>query len=374
MKQNSKQYSFEEYSRSPQITVSTNTTDIDHTISTEPYRHKKLDNDVLFTRSIENHAPVIYNNAIDLNTNDRAFGNFQSPRMGTISDMGSMTRKESSESQEKFQFKYNGNMEIRPPSRPIDTRIRSKGYNSEMKDRVSTRTDINIPSNVVSAQVLTNNNRLFGNVNNMQSPPPEYRKTEHNSKETRSSYLDNEKMYTYRGVNVLTDDDTRYNEAKVRAYNEKWAIPLKHIYTTLNVDDVGKPCRQSLPDDDTLTKRIFENAPKIDEIEYLKNATNIKVFPLNVDSRATFTRETKSYTKNKSTEKYQFESVPFHDKRDILLPETFLSKKETSRKSQNTKNDRDSNAEYMLRNIGSKPPMKPISKIFPIGVNTTLNS
>ena len=181
-------------------------------------------------------------------------------------------------------------------------------------------------------------------------------------------------MYTYRGVNVLTDDDTRYNEAKVRAYNEKWAIPLKHIYTTLTVDDVGKPCRQSLPDDDTLTKRIFENAPKIDEIEYLKNATNIKVFPLNVDSRATFTRETKSYTKNKSTEKYQFESVPFHDKRDILLPETFLSKKETSRKSQNTKNDRDSNAEYMLRNIGSKPPMKPISKIFPIGVNTTLNS
>ena len=182
MKQNSKQYSFEEYSRSPQITVSTNTTDIDHTISTEPYRHKKLDNDVLFTRSIENHAPVIYNNAIDLNTNDRAFGNFQSPRMGTISDMGSMTRKESSESQEKFQFKYNGNMEIRPPSRPIDTRIRSKGYNSEMKDRVSTRTDINIPSNVVSAQVLTNDNRLFGNVNNMLSPPPEYRKTEHNSK------------------------------------------------------------------------------------------------------------------------------------------------------------------------------------------------
>ena len=53
MKQNSKQYSFEEYSRSPQITVSTNTTYIDHTISTEPYRHKKLDNDVLFTCSIE---------------------------------------------------------------------------------------------------------------------------------------------------------------------------------------------------------------------------------------------------------------------------------------------------------------------------------
>lgn len=374
MKQNSKQYSFEEYSRSPQITVSTNTTDIDHTISTEPFRHKKLDNNILFIRSMENHAPMIYNNAVDLNTNNRAFGNFQSPRMGTISDIGSMTRKESSESQVKFQFKYNGNMEIRPPSRPIDTRINSKGHNSEMKDTISTRSDINIPSNVVSAQNLTNQNRFFGNVNNMLSPPPEYRKNEHSSKETRSSFLDNEKMYNFQAVNVLVDDEFRYNEAKIRAYNEKWAIPSKHIYTTVNVDDMGKSCRQSLPDDDTLTKRIFENAPKIDEIEHLKNAKNIKVFPLNVDSRANLTRETKSYTKNKSTDHYQFESVPFHDKRNVLLPESFLLKTETSRKSQNTKGDKDDNGEYVLRNIGSKPPTKPVSKIFPIGINTTLNS
>ena len=95
---------------------------------------------------------------------------------------------------------------------------------------------------------------------------------------------------------------------------------------------------------------------------------------MNVDSRATFTRETKSFTSNKPTENYQFESVPFHDKRNVLLPETFLTKTQTSRKSQNTRRDRDDNAEYMLRNIGSKLPKQPVSKIFPIGINTTLNT
>ena len=135
MKTNSKQYSFEDYSRLPQILVDKDQQDVNHTISTESFRHKKLDNDLLFIRTMHNNAPLIQEDAILLNRSNRSFGNFQSPMSGNVSNIGDLTRRESSLSQDSFLFKYNSNLKQKPPSRPLDTRILLKGHNKDIKDK-----------------------------------------------------------------------------------------------------------------------------------------------------------------------------------------------------------------------------------------------
>ena len=69
---------------------------------------------------------------------------------------------------------------------------------------------------------------------------------------------------------------------------------------------------------------------------------------------------------------YQFKSIPFQDNRDTL--KQFSSKTESSRKTEIQNYDTDANSTYVLSVLGSKPARKPLSKIFPIGINTTITN
>ena len=373
MKSNFKQYSFEDLTRTPRITINDQQRDVNHDMQNEIYRHKKLDNDVLFDRSIKNTTSFLRNNdAMGLNSMDRSFGNILSPKFGVTSDIGVLTRKEGTESQDRFQFKFNGNMEKRPPSRPDNIRMYYKDTNNYLKESVSTRTNETIPIDVNGAQYFTNQNRLFGNVISTTAPPSENLSNRDQSfKETRSPYIDNDKMYAYQGTNILSNDDIRYNDAKIRAHNERWSLPQPHQHPVLNINDIGVPCRRSLPDDDTLTTSIFEHVAHSRPTDF-KNTYNAKVYPSNNFSTSEYILKKKTYLNNKSTDDYQFKSVPFHDNRDTL--NSFSSKTESSRKTEIQNYDTDTNSTYVLSDLGSRPARKPLSTIFPIGINTTITN
>ena len=208
----------------------------------------------------------------------------------------------------------------------------------------------------------------------MLLPPPEQINQEHFVQSSRNHIIDQEKIYSFQGVNILLDDEIRYNDAKIRAQNERWIAPNPHQHICLSPENMGLPSRKSLPDDDSLTKSIFENVmnSRLNEDEK-KLASNIKVYPSNINTKADYNFKKKTNINNKSTEHYQFESVPFRDNRETL-PKPFSSQKDSSRKTNILNYDGDNTSKYILSDIGTKAPRQPVSKTFPIGVNTTINT
>ena len=140
MKSNFDQYSFEDLTRTPQITIKNELTDMNHYIRNEQYRHKKLDNDVLFDRRLTNMSSFLRDNHVmDQNYTDRSFGAVQSPKISLNGTIGSISRKQGTESLDRFQFQFNANMEKRPPSRPEEISLMYQETNNDLKETVATR-------------------------------------------------------------------------------------------------------------------------------------------------------------------------------------------------------------------------------------------
>ena len=195
----------------------------------------------------------------------------------------------------------------------------------------------------------------------------------HSFKETRTPFIDNDKLYSYQGVNVLFDDEIRYNDAKIRAHNERWVLPQPHQHPVLNIKDIGVSCRKSLPDDDTLTKSVFENSTPY-PLTDVTTAHNIKVYPINPSTNSTYVLKKKTTLQNSATDDYTFNSIPFRDNRSSNSLYSFSSQRDSSRKTEIKNYDNDSNSNYVLFDIGNKPARQPVSKQFPIGINTTINN
>ena len=374
MKKSNTSYSFEEYNRIPRITQ--NTTDFTK-FSLLPTISKKLDdekNDKIYTRISNNIAIQKEKTALQNNNTCRNYGHFQSQKTYGTVKLGtlSLSRKESTEQIQQDHF--NKDLLIQPTSRNfIDTRIQNKGQNNSLKDSISTRFDPLPNVNVRTACRVTNDDRLFGNV----VPSNRHNGGVLEGQElTRRSDLDYNKLYDYQSKKVISDDadHRRYNEAKCKAHHEHLALPHLNAFGCLNKNNFGVLCRNSLPDDDTITQRLFDLGPNEQCPLPTKNDASIRVFPLTKDNVQTAsTRQPKSHNTVQNENEYMFETAPFlqakFDEIQKNAQSTFTKPRESSRKTQNVTID--ANGTYVLSTIGTKPPRRPLSQVPSIGINTT---
>ena len=374
MKNNKKQYSFENYTSVPSIIVNYESDDVHHAMMTEPYRHKRVDNDKIYQRAVENLMPKYKEqSAVELNKSNRSFGNFHSQLNGLGSNIGELTRKESVYNHDKFQFQFNENHPLDSSTiRPLNTRINNKGQNHELIETLSTRLDEKPKQPVSSAQIFTNDNRLFGNV--VALVAPSVKEQNNTMKETRCSYIDNDKIYSYNGTSVLTDGDIRFYDAKQKAYNERWSLPTPLQHVCLSKENIGTFCREPLPDDDSINKRVYNNPDPITPIKITKrkNEQNIRVFNSNDEMlNISSARELKSKYIGEQIQKYNTlltEKLPYQ--RKIASTHAFTTDDiNSSRKS--TLPDTTFKMEYVLSTLGTKAPRKPITNDMSIGINTT---
>ena len=363
-----KEYSFEKFIRLPLIPNEPTQQILQ--CNNEVVRHKRVDNEKIYNRIFD--ISIIKNtedNAVCLNSCNRLFGNFQSPKIGNISEIGELSRYTTPTQMDKFQFKYNTNIEVRPTSHPIDPRILQKNWNANLilKDRTDTRTSSlsSIPIN--DACKITNEDRLFGNVNTIYVPST---KNEICMTETRYTDIDNDKLYAYHGTNILNDDDKRYEIARQEAQNDMITLPFSHNQQGLCIDNIGNRCRQPLPDDASMLGRVFQIVPNETVIESMKTIPNLRVFPLSKQVEIKDSRERKTNHSSTTLDKYNFQSKYCDTKQTTLseFPTTAVSR---LRRSKNNINQKDT-SEIVLSNIGEKIPRKPLSDGYQIGVNTTL--
>ena len=379
-----KQYSFESYCRIPKTIPKHHDINTDSVLDFDTYedslRHKRVDNDLIYDRLSSNIAINGEQCALGLNnTKPGQFGNFQSQRNETVVSIGTLTRRESTDSQEKFQFKYNRDLLIQPPVRPMNSRIQNKGNSVNIKETTGTRKDPIPNIDPITARDVTNTNRFFGNITTVT--PSTNIDAQIKQQCTRHYELDNNKMYTYQGQNVLQNDQKRYNDAKVQAHNERLTLPQPHQHPCHGIQDFGDLCRRSLPDDDTLTKRLFELGPNKKCIDDMKLIPNLRVFPASSlkemkQPPTTITRQPKSFQETQTQDNYAFQTAPLLQedltaKRNSARTQTSLANtRESSRKS--TTKIVDSNSKYVLSNIGTKAPRQPMTNTHTIGVNTTI--
>jgi hypothetical protein len=365
-----KEYSFEKYVRLPLIPNEPTQQILQ--CNNEVVRHKRVDNEKIYNRIFDNS--IKQNNedsAVCLNSCNRLFGNFQSPKIGSISEIGELSRYITPAQMDKFQFKYNTNIEVRPTSHPIDPRILQKNWNANLilKDRTDTRTASLSSIPITDACKITNEDRLFGNVNTI-SVPATSTNNEICMTETRYTDIDNDKLYAYHGTNVLCDDDKRYAQARQKAQNDMITLPLSHNQQGLGIDNIGNRCRQPLPDDASMLSRIFQIVPNETVIESMKTIPNLRVFPLSKQVEIKDSRERKTSHTSTTLDKYNFQSK-FRDTKQTTSSEFPTSAVSRLRRSKNNINQKDT-SEIVLSDIGDKIPRKPLPDGYQIGVNTTL--
>ena len=372
MSRKHEQYSFEDYVRIPPVrSTDTTVTDVHHTISAESLQHRRLDNDKIYGRIMEQLPTVNEHSAEMLSTTNRSYSNFKSPMSKEIVGLGQLTRRESTNTIDRFQFMYNKNTHLSTYTIPADSRLESKDVHHRLKDGVHTRDEEIVPVSIIGARDYTNTDRSFGNVATTIQPPSSLLSLQSdNMKSGRYSGIDNNKLFKYQSEHM---EDTAYSDAFLYANEKHLNPPRPHQFPCSNISDIGALSRYSLPDDDRYVSRTFQNAPNRSNTEALKLGNNLRVFPDTTSVETNMTRHPKSHNNDTSVENYAFKSVPFKDSRQRLsVSVSFSSMRDSSRKSSHPINEGEIVSSYVLSSIGTKAPRKPLLKEPSIGKNTTI--
>ena len=375
MTRKSKQYSFDEYARAPTVIQFDGTvSDVPHSIVTEILQHKRLDNDKIYGRIMEPILTVNERSAETLNSTNRTYSNFQTPVTKEYTGIGQLTRKESTNVTDRFQFNYNKNLKLNTYITPKDSRIENKDSLVRANDVTNSRDEnIHTPVSITHARDFTNGNRLYGNIANMIQPPSDI--LSHKSDDMKSgrySGIDNNALYTYQGEHVPYNKDIDYNHAFLYSQNERLNPPKPQNFPCLNISNIGTLSRYSLSDDDRYLSRTFQNAPNESTLESLKLGKNVRVFQNTTTLQNNTTRQKKSSTHTGSVSQYAFDGVPFKDDRQKnTVSVSFALSEESSRKSRNS-DDTNITSAYVFSGVGVRPPRKPLLKEPQIGKNTTV--